>query len=506
MIGLAVLMLPTILVAMDRSALYLALPHLAADLNASAVQQLWISDIHDFMIGGLLITMGKLGDRIGRKRLLLIGSAAFAVASIGAAYATSPDMLIGARAIVGIAESTLMPSTMALIRNMFTDRKQHTTAVAVWMACFTCGSALGPVAGGALLEAFGWSAVFLLGVPIMALLLIVAPKLLPEYRNPDPGRVDVLSVVLSLVAILPIVYGFKQLARTGVSTVPILALVLGALCGTVFVLRQRRLASPLLDLRLFRNRIFSSALILTVLLGFVAGSQLFVSLYLQTVAGQSPVDTALFLMVPILVTVAVIQVTPLLVRWIRPGNAIAVGMVVQGIGYLMLSLVGATGGLGMLMAAMVVISAGSGPIAGLGAAMIMQSAPTERAGTAASVNESAGEFGIAMGIAILGVVGTGIYQARMVVGPGVPAAIAAQAKESIVGALTAAGNLPARVSNGLLANAYQALTAGMHGASMISGIICLGAAVLAAITLRSLPRTPRRGVPADAAEPATLAG
>jgi DHA2 family multidrug resistance protein-like MFS transporter len=488
-IGLAVLALPTILVAMDRSVLYLALPHLSADLGASAVQQLWISDIHDFMIAGLLITMGHVGDRIGRKRLLLIGAAAFVVASVLAASATSPEMLIAARTLVGIAGSTLMPSTMALIRNMFPDRKHHTTAVAVWMGCFTLGSALGPVAGGAVLESFGWSSVFLLGVPIMVLLLIVGPKLLPEYRSPHASRLDLVSVVLSLTAILPAVYGFKQLSREGVTATPILAIVVGVTSGILFVVRQRRLASPLMDLRLFSSRTFSSTLALTVLIGFVAGTQLFVSMYLQTVAGLSPVDTALLLLPTILTTVLVIQLAPLLTRLVSPAHAIAGGFVLQVAGYLTLAQLEGDGNLTLLVTGMMLVSIGVGPIAGLGAALIMQAAPPEKAGSAASMNETAGEFGLAMGIAILGVVGTAVYQNQIEVGPGIPADVAASAGESIAGAMSAAGGLPAGQSGELLRSAYDALSGSLQATAVISAVITLVAAVLSVFALRHVPRT-----------------
>ncbi len=506
MIGLAVLALPTILVALDRSVLYLALPHLSADLGANAVEQLWISDIHDFMIAGLLVTMGHLGDRIGRKRLLLIGAAAFAVASVLAASATSPEMLIAARTLVGIAGSTLMPSTMALIRTMFPGRRQHTMAVAVWMGCFTGGSALGPVVGGALLESFGWSSVFLLGVPIMVLLLIFGPKLLPEHRISSPGRLDLPSVALSLVAILPIVYGLKQLSREGIAATQILAILLGVLSGVLFVRRQRRLAGPLLDLRLFRSRTFSSTLVLTTLIGFVAGTQLFVYLYLQTVAGLSAVSTALLLLPATLTTVVVIQLTPLLVRRVRPAHAIAAGFVLQLAGYLTLTQLDGTGDLSLLVTGTLLVSIGVGPIAGLGAALIMQSAPPERAGSAASVNETAGEFGLAMGVALLGVVGTAVYQSQVEVGQGVPADAAASAGESVAGAMAVAGELPAGESADLLHSAFQATTASLQGTAAISAAITLAAAVLTMFTLRHVPRTGRENSAknTDQTEPVAL--
>jgi MFS transporter, DHA2 family, multidrug resistance protein len=259
-VGLAVLALPTLLLSLDMSVLYLALPYLSADLGASATQQLWIMDIYGFMIAGFLVTMGTLGDRIGRRRLLMTGGVAFAVASVFAAYSTSPEMLIVTRALLGIAGATLMPSTLALISTMFRDQHQRGVAIAVWMTCFMGGMTVGPLVGGLLLQSFWWGSAFLLGVPVMAVLLVAAPALLPEYRDGDAGRLDLTSVLLSLATILPVVYGLKELAHTGWSSVPVAAVVLGTGCGWVFVRRQQGLAEPLVDIALFRNRQFSSGL------------------------------------------------------------------------------------------------------------------------------------------------------------------------------------------------------------------------------------------------------
>jgi MFS transporter, DHA2 family, multidrug resistance protein len=214
-LGLAVLALPTVLIALDMSVLYLAVPHLTEDLHASALQQLWITDIYGFVVSGFLIMMSSLGDRIGRKRLLLIGAALFAIMSVMAALSTSPEMLIAARAGLAVAGATLMPSTMTLLRSMFTDPAQYMKAIGVWMACFMGGIAFGPVIGGVLLQYFWWGSVFLLGVPVMAVLLLFGPRLLPEYRNPDAGPLDLVSALLSLAAILPIIYGLKELVQHG---------------------------------------------------------------------------------------------------------------------------------------------------------------------------------------------------------------------------------------------------------------------------------------------------
>ena len=292
-LGLAVLMLPTLLVAMDVTALLLALPRLSADLGATNVQQLWISDSYGFMVGGLVITMGTLGDRIGRRRLLLTGAAAFAVLSVVAAYAVSPLMLIVARVLLGVAGATLMPSTLALITNMFRDRRQCAQAIAIWATCQFTGGALGPVLAGFLLQHFWWGSVFLLAVPAMAVLLLAGPVLLPEFRSDRAARLDPASAAASLVAVLLIVYGIKQLTVESVPVVPAVALLAGAATGWLFVRRQLRLQTPLLDLRLLRNRPVTGVLVALVFAGIaMAGTGLIVTQYLQSVLGFSPFASA----------------------------------------------------------------------------------------------------------------------------------------------------------------------------------------------------------------------
>lgn len=297
-VGLAVLALPTLLISVDQSVLYLALPHLAEGLRPSGTQTLWIMDVYGFLIAGFLITMGTLGDRIGRRKLLMIGATAVGATSVAAAYSTSAEALIVTRGLLGIAAATLMPSTLALIGNMFHDPYQRARAIAVWASCFMGGTALGPVIGGMMLEFFWWGSVFLLGVPVMVLLLIVAPLLLPEYKDADAGRIDLPSVVLSLVSILSVIYGLKELARHGFGTVPLLAIAGGLAVGAVFVSRQNKLADPLLDLKLFKVAAFSAALlILTVSMLGTGGGYLFITGFLQMVEGFSPMEAGLW-MVP----------------------------------------------------------------------------------------------------------------------------------------------------------------------------------------------------------------
>jgi MFS transporter, DHA2 family, multidrug resistance protein len=476
--GLAVLALPTLLLAMDATVLYLAVPHLVADLRPSANQTLWIVDAYGFMIAGFLVTMGTLGDRIGRRRLLFLGAAAFGVASAVAAYATTPEVLIAARAALGVAGATLMPSTLALISNMFRDPRQRATAIGVWATCMSAGFALGPVLGGLLLEVFWWGSVFLLGAPVMVLLLVTAP-LLPEYRDPAAGRLDLTSVGLSLAAILPVVYGVKELAAHGPTMVSGGALVVGAGFATGFVRRQRRLPDPLLDLRMFGNPAFRVALlVLLVGLAAVGGIYLFVTQYLQLVAGMSPLVAGLWLLPATAASIVVSMLTPAVASRIRPGGLVGFALAVSAAGYAVLTLAGGAGGLPVLVAGFVLVYAGNAPIMVLGTDLVVSTAPREKAGSAAAMSETSMEFGVALGVAVLGVVGSAVYRAG-VAGSG----LGVEAGDSLATATATAAGLPAAPADALLAAARSAFTSGL---TTVAGVCAVGVAALAVFAVALL--------------------
>ncbi|MFG1942257.1 MFS transporter [Nonomuraea sp. NPDC048826] len=493
-LGLAVLACPTLLLSIDVFVLLLALPSLSAELGASGTEQLWITDIYGFMIAGFLVTMGTLGDRIGRRRLLMIGAAAFGAASVLAAYAESPAMLIATRAVMGVAGATLMPSTLALISNMFQDARQRATAISVWMVCFVAGAAIGPLVGGALLEHFWWGSVFLLGVPVMLVLMATAPVLLPEYRDPRPGRLDLVSVVLSLGAILPIVYGLKEAAKHGPEPVPLLSLAAGLAVGVVFVRRQRRLDDPLMDLRLFQDRAFGAALGMMLSGTLLMGSlMLFITQFFQLVAGLGPLTAGLWMLPGVAASVLSTLAAPAMAQRIRPAYVIGGGLVVSIAGLVLLTQVGAGSGPLMVAIGFAVINLGSGPMVVLGTDLIVGLAPKEKAGAASALNETSGEFGFALGLATLGTLGTAVYRAGAADLP------VAEARDTLAGAVQAAG--AGELAAGFLAQARLAFIGGLHVTAAIAAVMLAVVTVVTVVLLRHVPRT---GTPAESSEEAAL--
>ena len=374
-IGLGVLALPCVIYSMDLNVLYLAVPQIQQDLRPTASPMLWIVDIYGFLLAGLLVTMGTLGDRIGRRRLLMWGAAAFGAASVLAAFSTSAEMLIASRALLGVTAATLSPSTLSLIRNMFLDERERATAIGVWVAAFSAGGMLGPVIGGFMLQWFWWGSVFLLAVPVMVLLLIVGPKLLPEFRDAEAGRQDLPSVALAIGSVLAVIYGMKRLAEHGVDVAPLALIAAGAALGWVLARRQRRIAEPLIDLTLFRAPAFSAALAVNVLSIFIAfGSFLFIAQYFQLVLGMTPLEAGLWTAPTGLVFVAGAMLAPKLARRFSLAAVLAGGLAVSSIGFLVLTRIGDLPFTG-LMAGYVLFCAGLGPLGTLTTDLVRTSAP-----------------------------------------------------------------------------------------------------------------------------------
>lgn len=491
-LALAVLVLPVLLISVDSTVLGFALPYLSADLAPTGAEQLWIVDVYSFVLAGLLVFMGTLGDRIGRRRLLLWGGAAFGAASVLAAFSTSPLMLILARALLGVGGATLMPSTLSLIRSIFIGDRARRTAVAVWSAAFSGGMAIGPVVGGWLLEHFWWGSVFLINVPVMVILLIAGPLLLPEFRDPKPGRFDPWSALLSFGAMLPVVYGVKLAATEGFSGTAGLAILAGLALGVLFVRRQRRMAAPMLDLGLFTDRMFAGAVI-TNLLGVFAmvGLLFLLPQYLQLVLGLSPLVAALWMLPATVAGILGSLIAARLARRVRVPVLVSLGLVFGVVGFLVLTAIGTQAGLAAVVVSFVLVGGGVALSETLTNDLVISAAPVDRAGAASAISEAGYELGAALGTALLGSLATAVYQS------GLPAGAPAAAHDTLGGAVAASHSLPPPDAAAMLSGAREAFVAALHTTAWVGAAILIYAAVQAYYLLARRRNRPRSGNPEE---------
>lgn len=500
-IGLAVLALPCLLYSMDLTVLNLAIPHLTADLKPTGAELLWIVDIYGFLVAGSLITMGTLGDRIGRRKLLMIGAVAFGAASVLAAFSTTPEMLIAARAILGVAAATLAPSTLSLLRNMFHDPRQRTFAIGIWITSFSAGGAIGPLVGGVMLQYFWWGSVFLVALPIMALLLVLGPVLLPEFRDENAGRLDLASAALSLGAVLAVIFGLKEIATVGGSMLAFGSIVVGLAVGAVFVQRQKRLADPLIDLSLFSLPAFSASLAINVAAFFAAfASFLMVAQYLQLVLGMTPLAAGLWSLPGAVAFIVGAQVTPRFAHRVRPARLMAGGLLVAAFGFLVLAQAGGAWPLAAIVAGTTITAIGLVPVFTLTTDLVVGVAPVERAGSAAAISETSSEFGGALGIAVLGAIAAAVYRLTVAqtLPEGLPQAAIDAARDTIGGAIGSAATLDPALAEAVTAAARAAYSSAFSLAATISAALLVGTACLALVVLRRLP--PVSAEPAECPE------
>ncbi|TDN92614.1 MFS transporter [Microbacterium sp. BK668] len=482
--ALVVLMLPVLLVSVDNTVLSFALPQIALDLEPSGTEQLWIIDAYPLVLASLLVTMGTLGDRFGRRRMLLLGATGFAVVSALAAFAPSAAWLIAARAGMGVFGAMLMPSTLSLLRSIFTDRDQRRLAIAIWASMFSAGSALGPIVGGFLLAHFAWGSVFLMAVPVLVPLLVLAPLLVPESRDPHPGRIDPVSIALSLATMVPIVYGIKEVAVHGLSATVGALFAAGAGFGILFVRRQLRADTPMLDMRLFRRPTFTGALLLN-LLSVVAlvGFLFFVAQHLQLIVGLTPMQAG-FALVPGLAAmiVAGLVVVPIAKRF--PPRIVVPGALVLSIGgYVVIAVVAGSDSLGAIVGAFVALGIGIGMAETVSNELILSSAPPEKAGAASAVSETAYELGAVLGTAVLGGLLTSLYRTGLVLPAEVPDAAADAARETLAGAMHTADSLGGAVGDAVRDAASHAFDAGVTVTALLGAGLVAIAAIVAATTL-----------------------
>ncbi|MBF8185864.1 MFS transporter [Nonomuraea sp. K274] len=484
---LAIVCLASLLLSLDLTVLHLALPSLVTDLGANSTQLLWIGDIYGFALAGLLVTMGNLGDRIGRKRLLLIGAVAFGAASAVTAYAPNAEALIAARALLGVAGATIMPSTLSIVRNVFTEPGERTAAIGIWSGMSAAGFAVGPVFGGLLLDHFWWGSVFLINVPIMALVLVGGILLLPESRNPDAGRLDLTSVVLSFGGIVTVIYAIKEAAHKGLEHADVLLSgAAGILLLGLFVWRQTRLAEPLIDVRLFSRRAFSASILTNMLAIFaMSAMMLMFAWYLQLVLGWSPLQAGLAQLPGGLSGAVGGILAAKLVQYIGRNGVVALGLAMNAGSFLYYTTLGTELNYLTLLPAMVIGGIGVGFAFTVNNDNVLATAPVQRAGAAAAVSETAFELGGALGIAILGTVLNSAYRANLVLPAGVTGEAA---QESIAGAVGTASALPAGQAGELMVAARTAFLEGVHLTSLVTAGLLAVVALLALVGLRGVPK------------------
>jgi len=484
-LALAVLMLPTLLVSIDNTVLSFALPSIARDLRPSATDQLWIVDAYPLVLAGLLVAMGNLGDRFGRRRMLMIGASGFGLVSVLAAFAPDATLLIAARVLLGFFGAMIMPSTLSLLRSLFQDRRQRRLAIAVWATGFSAGSAVGPLVGGVLLEHFWWGSVFLIAVPLLLPLLVLAPVLIRESKDPAPGPFDLLSIVLSMLALAPPVYAIKEIATEGFGPVPALLLAVGVVSGVLFVRRLLGQANPMLDMNLFRVPSFSGAVIVNLVSVFsLVGFLYFITQHLQLVLGMSPFDAAIALAPgTVVIIIAGLAVVPV-VRRIRPGFLMAFGLTLSLAAYASIAIIGDGATVLSLIVAFCVLGAGIGAAETLSNDLIISSVPADKAGAASGVSETAYELGAVLGTAVLGSILTASYRTTIVIPEAVTGADATAARETLGGAVEVASTLPSGLGEQLLESARRAFDSGVTTTSWVAVALMAVAITVTLVTLR----------------------
>lgn len=478
--GLSILALPCLLYSMDLTVLNLAVPSLTADLQPSGPQLLWIVDIYGFVLAGALITMGALGDRIGRRKLLMWGAAAFGSASILAAFSPTAELLIVARALLGLAAATLAPSTLSLISTMFRDPGQRSLAIGFWMASFSLGGAIGPLVGGALLEHFWWGSVFLIAVPVMVLLLVAAPRLLPEFKDSDGARVEVWTALLSIAAMLALVYGAKRVLVGSFDPAGMVALATGIVLGTLLVRGQLAAGRPMIGFRLFAQASFAIPVGIYFTGLFLSfGTLLLFAQYLQLALEMQPFEAGSWTLFSAAGFLIGSLSAPALAERAGPTRVIPVSLLVASAGFAMLSWSVMAGLFPAVLAAAFLMALGVGPVLTLSTDLIVGAVPVARAGSAAAIAETSSELGGALGIGVMGSMAISVYRSAIApaLDASLPETVRVAAADSLGTLHAAIGGLGQPAQETLRAAATSAFNVGFAAQSAA----CAGLALLAAL-------------------------
>ena len=488
--SLVVLMLPVLLVSVNNTALSFALPAISQGLHPTASQLLWIVDVYPLILAALLIPMGSLGDRMGRRKMLMIGSTGFGLVSLFAAFAPTAEWLLAARVGIAVFGSMLLPATLSLLRSVFRDDRQRTLAIAIWTAGFSAGAALGPIAGGFLLNHFWWGSVFLLAVPVLLAFLIAAPLILPESKDPNPGPVDPLSIVLAVLTMAPVVYGIKALATGGSVLHGVLFIAVGALCGLHFARQQVAKDYPMLDLRFFRSPRFSGGLAINVtanvaLFGFL----FFFTQYLQLVNGTDPMTSGLLMVPGLVLSILAGLGAERIARLVGIRTAVVLGLLLVAAGFFVVAFTDQMSSSAPILVAFTIMSAGTGLATTLSTDLVVSSVPEAKAGAASAVSETGYEVGAVLGTAVLGGLTTAFYQAHLELPAAVSADSAQIAHETLGGALDVAAESPA---GSVIADAaVAAFSSGMQWTALIGGVVVAVVALVLARVLRADRRVRR---------------
>ncbi len=487
---LAVMCISLFIISIDTTVLNLALPSISGGLDASASQLQWVVDAYTLVFASLLITTGTISDRFGRKRLLIIGLALFAAGSLGAAFSVSIEMLIGFRALLGLAGSLIMPSTLSSLIFVFRDHKERTTAIAIWSAIFSVGAAIGPIIGGFLLNRFSWSSVFYLNVPIALLGVIGAIVLLPESFSKNAPTPDLIGVGLSVVGLVSLVYGMIRVGESGWSSPEVwIGFGMAAVFLTGFILWQKRSKNAMLPLHFFKNMSFTGANLALVISTFaMMGSMYFFSQYFQSVKGFSPIIAALCMLPMTPATLFATMQSVKVTRRIGTRYTMSIGLLVTGVGLFLFSQVVHTDTPYLLMLLVVlVLGSGTGFTMSPATNSIMNSLPPERAGIGSAMNDTTRQLGGALGVAVLGSIMNGAYRAG--VNPvaqvnGISAGMMEQIRSSIQNAHILAQSLGSDLQSMVMKVSSQAFVNGVHESFFVASIFMI---LASGIALKLLP-------------------